>query len=251
MLLVWGKKWYSRKLGFVGEFCEMCRQAQPFRLEQMTLTGHFWFVPMGSDHAVDHRATCLSCKTTVAPDMARFAGYASKSADTPTLLAQTFPRFDETWGPRLELERALRDDPARIAAADREHLLTRPFLVMSRVTEQRLSETHVDLRACLAILSIFVLPAIFSATWRLVSPDDEGVALLAGAGLGLGLSVWQVAQARSRWVRSAVASRLARCLAPLRPTTAEVDRIIALLRQHKHQLGKLLRSADVVSPRPA
>ena len=66
MLLVWGRKWYTRKLGFVADFCEICRRPQPFTLERRSLIGHFWYLPMGTTHAVHHRGRCTRCATDLA-----------------------------------------------------------------------------------------------------------------------------------------------------------------------------------------
>jgi hypothetical protein len=246
MLLVWGRRWYSRKLGFVGDFCEMCRQARPFRMERLTLKGHFWYLPLGETHAVAHKATCTACSTTVAPEMGRYAGFARKQADATSLLAQTFPAFEQATAARLAIERTVRDAPGTLSATDRRQLIQTPFVLMSRATEERFSAIHVDAGLGLALIGLFVLPILAISISDKVSPDNGGLVLLGAVGVAAGLLVWQAVQSRARWVRRAVVPRLARCLAPLTPSVAELEEMIGLLRQHKHKLGKHLRAAELL-----
>jgi len=248
MLLVWGRRWVTRRLGYVGEFCELCRRPQPFRVEKRTLTGHFWYIPLGGQHAVAHRGTCTACGTAVETDPARYAGYARKPSNARNLLAQTFPNFDRIAYPRMEAERLVRSDVAALAPQERQRLIVTPFALMSRRAEERFRSTQFDLGVGIAALGLFVLPPLVQAVWRFLSPDNTEFALLSGVGLAFALIAWQAVMARERWVRRTILPRLGACLSPLRPTAAEIDSVIAELREHDHQLAKYLRTTQLTWP---
>jgi len=251
MLLVWGRKWYTRKLGFVADFCEICRRPQPFRLARKSLVGHFWYLPMGSTHAVRHQGSCTQCATEVVTDRARYAQVLKKKpGSTRDLLATTLPNHEHVLQHRMAAERAVRDNLAALPAAARRDLLVRPFAALSPMVEQRFATTYLDAWSALAMLSFLVFPAMLQALFAVVSQDDRDLGLLVGLGLSLALVIGVTIGAKRRWIRKFVAPRLGDCLKPLQATGAEIEGIIGELKQHKHKLGKYLRASDLQAQRP-
>jgi hypothetical protein len=248
MLLIWGRRWYTRHLGFVGEFCEMCRRPQPFRLERRALTGHLWHIPLGQEHAVAHRGTCTACGTAADVDPTRYASYARKPSDARHMLAQTFPNFEQVAHARMETERLVRSDVAALAPQDRQRLIVTPFVLMSCMAEERFRATHFDLGVGIAVLGLFVLPPLAQAAWSAFLPYHAELGLVLGALLALALISWQATMAKRRWVRRMVLPRLGTCLGPLRPTDAELEGVIAELGRHGHQLAKYLRTTRFERP---
>lgn len=250
MLLVWGRKWYTRKLGFVADFCEICRRPQPFTFERRSLIGHFWYLPMGETHAVQHQGRCTLCATPIHPEQARYAQVVKKkTASTRDLLAATLPNHEQLLQQRMAVERLVRDDVAALSPATRRDLLVRPFVALSPVVEQRFATLHLDAWAGAALASLFALPLLMHAIWAQVSPDDADSGGLAGLTMSAALIVWAAIGAKRRWIRKVVAPRLTDSLAPLHATDAEITGIIGELRTHKHKLGKYLRPADLQSRR--
>ncbi len=251
MLLVWGRKWYTRKLGFVADFCEICRRPQAFRLERRSLIGHVWYLPMGTTHAVHHQGRCTRCTTQIATEFIRYAQVVKKkAASTRDLLATTLPDHERVLQQRMEAERIVRDDVTALSPAVRRDLLVRPFVTLSPMVEQRFATLQLDAWAAVALLSFFVFPPLMQALFSLVSPDNVELGLLAGLGLSVALIFWTGVGAKRRWIRKFVAPRLIGSLAPLRATGAEVEGILAELRTHKHKMGKYLKPADL-QPRRA
>ena len=244
MLLVWGRRWYGRQLGHVGDFCEICRSPQPFKVEKRTLIGHFWFIPLGAHHAEYHLRTCSTCGTTVETAPSRYAVIARKPAALAELLASTFPDFATTLEARLAVEALVERDVASLAPETRHRLLAAPFLAVSPSVERRFADMHLDLRIGLAVLSLFVLPPVAQALWRIASPDNDEVGLLAGLVASVALILWQARGAKRRWLAGAILPKLGRALAPLHATTAEIEQALGLLRQHGHRLGKYVGTSD-------
>lgn len=251
MLLVWGRKWYTRKLGFVADFCEICRRPQPFTLERRSLIGHFWYLPMGTTHAVRDQGRCTLCATSIQPEQARHAQVVKKkAASTRDLLAATLPNHEQLLQQRMAVERVVRDDVAALSPATRRDLLVRPFVALSPMVEQRFAVMRIDAWIAAALAAILVLPALGHAVCAWLSPDNQELGGLIGLGESVVLIVWAAIGANRRWIRKFVAPRLVGSLAPLRATEAEVNGILGELRTHKHKLGKYLRAADLQSRRP-
>ncbi len=250
MLLVWGRKWYTRKLGFVADFCEICRRPQPFTLERRSLIGHFWFIPMGTTHAVRHQGRCTRCASEMTTELLRYVDVVkTKAASTRDLLATTLANHEQVLHQRLELERVVRDDVGRLSPAWRRDLLARPFVTLSPMVEQRFANTHIDAWIGAAAISVVALPLLCNALFGAISADDAQLGGTIGLCAGFVLLCWAGIGAKRRWIRKVVAPRLADSLTPLRATGGEIEGIIGELRTHKHKLGRYLRVADLQSPR--
>ncbi len=245
MLLVWGRKWYTHKLGFVADFCEICRRPQPFTLERHSLTGHFWYVPMGTTHAVRHQARCSRCAIEVTTELRRYAQVAKKAASVRDLLAATLPNYEQVLKERMEFERVVRDDVAALPPDLRRGLLVRPFVALSPMVERRFATKRIDAWVAAGLASIFVLPPLGYALCAWLYPGNEYLGALFELMASIVLIVWATIGVERRWICKFVAPRLIGSLGPLRATSAEVEGVIAELRAHKHKLGKYLRGTDL------
>ena len=173
---------------------------------------------------------------------------ARRTAPARELLAQTYPGFEQARADRMALEQVVRQDASALTPQQRQRMLVSPFVLLSPTVEERLAQTQVDWRVAAALASLVVLLPAGQAAWSAFDPDNAELGLLAGGGVALGLAAWQAVTAKRRWVLRAILPRLARSLAPLRPTTAEIDDILGELRRHKHKMGSLLRHADFEPP---
>ena len=143
MLLVWGRRWYGKRLGYVGEFCEICRRPQPFTLTKMTLIGHFWYLPMGTHYGSVHRGRCLQCGTEIDTARERYGNVARRKAPARELLDATFPNHEQVLKARLEAERVVRGDPRALAPETRVRLVDLPFVILSPIRAP-LRQGHAD-----------------------------------------------------------------------------------------------------------
>jgi len=246
MPLVWGRKWTTRKLGFVADFCEICRRPQPFALERRSLVGHVGRLPIGATHVVRHQGRCTRCSTEMATEHLRYAQVARhKAASTHELLAATLPDHEQVLQQRLAVERVVRDDVDALSPAARRDLLARPFVALSPMVDQRFSTLPVDAWVGAAMLAFLALPALARAACRWVSPDSAQLGLLCGLALGLALVAWTAVGARRRWIRRFVAPRLTGSLGPLCVSSAEIEVVLGELRLQRHKLGSVLRVSDL------
>jgi len=250
MLLVWGRRWYTSKLGYVAEFCEFCRRPQPFRLARRTLTGHFWYLPIGSQHAMDHRGRCTKCATDVQLEAARYASVAKRPASTRELLATTFPDFETLAAERMATEHLVRDNPAALTGDQRASLIIRPFVLLSPQVEERFALTRVDpISTAILAGTVLALP-IAVELCKAFAPAQQDRAFGIWFLLFIAVFVWQFAVAKRNWLRRQIVPRILRSLAPLKPSRDEIDDVLTQLRQHKHQLGAKLKVKDFFPPKP-
>lgn len=244
MLLVWGRRWYQRKMGYVADFCEICRRPQSFRIDEDRLLGHFWYIPLGELHATRHQITCTECRTRQPVERIRYQEIARSNASAKELVPKTFPRLEHVEQDRIAIEFVVRDNPGTLTRQQREWLLKAPFVIVSRMVEQRFSTLQFDLFTALGVLSLFFIPALVARASVNLSAEMEQMTSRAALAVCLALIVVPAITARRRWVRRTVVPSLEQSLAPLKPTRLELDRILKELVKNRHRLGKKLSLED-------
>ena len=249
VVLVWGRRWHGRKLGYVADFCEVCRRPESFRLDEDRLIGHFWYIPLGRLHAVRHRVTCTQCRLEVPSERIRYEGVSTYTTPVRQLIPLTFPRLEHIEQARMDLERVVRRDVTALTRQQRQWLLQAPFVSLSQMVERRFSKLQVDPATAVGVLVALFVPSLLASAWSALNPGAEPLGPLAFLLCALVPIVAPAIGARRRWVRRVVVPNLRRALAPLQPKRHEVDQILKQLREHKHRLGAKLRLEDFFPPR--
>ncbi|SFU73147.1 hypothetical protein SAMN05216350_104222 [Polaromonas sp. YR568] len=246
MFIVWGKKAVYKKLGFVADFCTICRCAQPFLVRRIGMAGHVYYITVGEGELVGYDRTCQACGTSYTADAARYQSMAKKQAPLAELMRKTFPGFAAYWADRLSLEEKVKSSPMLLAAEERKSLLREAFLVLSPSVEKRFASTHMDKEVGFAVLATIGLLLAVPALTRVVAPDQAEVAVLVAMAAGIVLVIWQIAVSGRRFMRRDVVPLLAKSLNPLRPKKEEVTAILAELKTHGHKIGSKLKVADLL-----
>jgi len=83
--IVWGKKRVTRNLGYVADFCPLCREPKPFLLQRIGMAGHVYYISAGEGELVGFHRTCQTCKTAFTADPHKI-GSKLKPADIEVLL---------------------------------------------------------------------------------------------------------------------------------------------------------------------
>jgi len=170
------------------------------------------------------------------------------------LVSETFPNYFTVYRAQIERDRKVRDTPSQLTPAERRVRLREPFQVLAPLAQQKLAAMQVDGRVWLAV-GAFV-PIIWASraiSSLIFGTDDENAAVRAamiGATLGLALIVSQIATSGRRYVLRHSLPHLAGALAPLRPSEAEINEILAELRRCNAKLGSKLNAVDVVEAIP-
>lgn len=245
MFIVWGKKHVYRKLGYVADFCPICRKPRAFELKRIGLAGHVYYITAGEGELVGHERTCLKCATILNANPANYASVSKKALTITELIKLTFPDIRDVHSDRLELEEKVQKTPALLTAEERDALIKSPFYILSPLVERRFASTHLDMEIGIAIVVAILLMTMGPAIVGKFAPDDMSQAVLVCIGIGASLVIWQLITAGRRYVQRQVAPILGITLKPLQPKESELLVVLAELKQLKHKMASKLKVTDI------
>ena len=103
-MIIWGTKRVVSSLGFVADFCPICREVRTFEVERIGMAGHLYYLSFGSGTLAGYVRTCRTCGTglNATPDM--YARLSREMLRPDELQPITFPNLNEVHGPRLAME---------------------------------------------------------------------------------------------------------------------------------------------------
>lgn len=246
MFIFWGRKIVRRKLGYVADFCGICRAASEFELQRIGSVGHVYYLSFGEGALVGYERKCTGCGTSSAADANRYARISPATLALEQLKRSTFPGLDEAIQERMALEERIRTSPHMLTRAEREALIRNPFLLLSPKVEKRFSSTHIDLGVGLALLGAIAVLCAAPVMASAVGQDAEGKIFLVAIAIGTALVIWQSLESGPRYMRKEILPVLAKSLKPLQPSEAEIGQALEELKKAGHKIGKKLKPAHVV-----
>jgi hypothetical protein len=249
MFIVWGKTIKRQKLGFVADFCAVCRDLRTFQVKRIGSASHVYYISFGEGDLVGYERICGVCATSVDAVPDTYTGMAKTRRPASELISETFPNYHTVYRELLERERKVRDTPSLLTPEERRARMREPFLVLAPLAQQKLAAIQVDWRVMLAVFSFVPIFWVLGVVARWVNgpnQDDPGMNWLIGALAVWGcLVAWEILSSSRRYLLKNAAPPLAASLAPLKPTESEIDRILKELKQHKLKLGRL-RASDLL-----
>jgi len=245
MIFIWGKKHVRSSLGYVADFCPICRQPSAFKLSRVGLAGHVYYISFGEGDLIGHERSCQTCDTPLEADPNRYRDTAKKLSPLKELTALTFPDLGTVWRERMEFENQLLQGSVAISSADRPPLILSPLLLLSPKVERRFASTHLDKEVGFAFAGLVAMLYIAPAVMHKVAPDKSDDAVLFVLIAGVLLVLWQVAMTGRRFIRREIAPVAAQALRPLKPRASEMGRALDDLRKHGHKIGRKLKVSDI------
>lgn len=237
--IIWGKKVVRRRIGYVADFCPVCRELRSFKVKRVGLVGHVYYVSFGEGELAGHVRTCSVCDVDLEARPEHYLGIHPDKLDLQELAALTNPDWRKKHAARLALEQARATDPGGLSPQDRAFLLQEPFALLAPKAEERFRASHFDARTLAAIAGLFVLVALAGAIGEAVPAAKDGL-IFAAVVAGIALVTWQVTQIKHRWFRAKIFPTLLLALRPLRPTPQEIERILDEHRRRGDQIGRKL-----------
>jgi len=245
MFIYWGTKSKVRDLGYVADFCFICRCPRPFVVQRVGMASHLYGISMGEGKLVGFNRTCVECKSSFKADPASYTKIATKVSPLQSLQAHTFPNLESIWRDRMALETRIQESLSGLTPEVRNKLIREPFLLLSPKVE-RLSQTmHIDKQVGFAVLAAIVVGVLVANVVPLFFPDDEAFGVLIGGVAGVAWVIWNLATSSTRKVRREVAPVVATSLKPLEPTAAELNAVLSELRGQGRKIGSRLKAEDV------
>jgi hypothetical protein len=238
MLIVWGTKVRHRTLGYVADLCPACRKPTAHSFHETVHVPHVYYIPTERGKAVGYGIACHSCGLQSAAAPQRYAAMSLKPARLDVLQRATNPNLhSELAEIKDREERARRGE---LSAAERIAEMQESLSGLEGMVEKRAAVLHFDAHSGLLALATLSLP------WFLIVPgvtrqDLAGELLfyagIGSLGLGLGLLVHALTTDVSRFIRRRLGPQLRDQLQRLRPSPAELDRLIESMKASGWTLG--------------
>jgi hypothetical protein len=246
MAIIWGKKRVVIKLGYVAEFCPICREAQEFEISRVGTANHIYFIPLGDAKLAGHMGRCRQCGTSILVDPAKYTAFEpTSSIEIETLIQRTFPDFYNVYAERLEIEDRLKNRK-NVSIPDRHLWLMEPFKCLVIEVEQRFANARFDRESGIGCAAtILLLAFLYCGSSAVDSSSLVRDIMFIGIGLvviaGPIYTLIQIALAPNRYMQRSVIPRLAKSLSPLNPSLEEISQCIAELKARGFRIGKKLR----------
>ncbi|MCE3606581.1 hypothetical protein LXA47_23700 [Massilia sp. P8910] len=245
MFIIWGKKYVYRKIGFVADFCPICRTVHAFVVKRVGLAGHLYYISAGEGELAGFERTCESCATTFVTDTDKYREIVKKSPSLADLRTQTFPDLDVVMHDRLALEARIAKAPMLLSRDERNALILGPFMLLAQKVEKRYASTDLDKEVGLALVAALVLMTAGPAASLALFPDGGPAVMLGFMVLALALVAWQMMVAKRRFMTRKVVPLLAKALRPLKPSDNELQAALAQMRQAGHKIGIKLKLPEL------
>lgn len=243
MFIFWGTKTVIRKLGYVADFCPICREIQPFQLSRVGLASHVYGASFGKGKLVGHQKKCMQCGVELQADASIYKDIQKKPAggSTEELAAATFPNVRQAYASRLSLEEQVAVNSAEVDAKTRAALIMEPFNLLAPSVEKRFSSTHIDRyvgTTLLLTIAVTILVAKMCRVFLPSAPVYQGNAILIAFGIGMLATVFQGFKSGGRYLRKEIYPKIVQSLYSLKPSPAELEAVFAELKRMDFKLAK-------------
>ncbi|UOD28028.1 hypothetical protein INH39_21440 [Massilia violaceinigra] len=252
MIVISGRKNVYRQLGYVADFCPICRSVQTFLVRRIGRASHVYFISVGKGELAGYDRICQSCLTPFPTETKKYKQILKNPLPLPELQASTFPDLETVWQERMAQEAHIVHAPLLFSAEKRSELILHQFMLLVPKMERCYSSAVIDKPAALAGIAGLV---VMVAGWKLSPILFPNVRFFPEYGsfspefgfffLGIALFAWQGRAAKGRLIRREVIPALATALRPLSPTEAELQAAFAQVRSAGHMLGKKLNLSEL------
>jgi hypothetical protein len=231
VFIVWGTKRVEKTLGYVADFCYLCREIGKFKVNSVSMVSHVYYLPTGSPKLVGHYRECTTCASHLNAEPNRYHDFSRRQndLDLPRLIQTTYPDIEQHYAQRLKLEEELKSSPGQIIGNDRSNLIAEPFRLLSYKVDARFKKINLDFTMVgiflLTIFACYIAAEIVSSYFP-AQVDSLMVILGIICTIGIAALVWQNFRAGQAYMRKSIYPVLATAVRPLRPTAAEIAEVL-------------------------
>jgi hypothetical protein len=244
MFIIFGTQKKIKKLGYVAEFCNLCRAIKPFKISKVGMEDHIFFIPLGMKNVIDHEAVCTVCQTKRDVDVMTYKSIEKASGiELEVLISKTFPGIREFHANRLQLERKLAI--GTLTPEERETFILEVFHIFNTRAEENFHAAF-QARGHGAWIFGITLVAAFAALLMIsgsaeLSPEQRenflsslGILFLFGIVTSVILMILQP----GRTFRNAIVPALAVAFKPLNPSREELAICLEKMNHSGYIIGK-------------
>lgn len=225
MLIIYGKKTKLVAQGYVADYCPLCRKICSFRLNEVRVVTHIYYIGIGSGEPSGYEKECLSCSSSFAADRSLYRPSLNPGLPLDKLEKQTFPELREVYAEELELEEKIKR--GELGPDDRISALCQTIGAECYNYEKFLTDGAFvpnDLKfGCLVPLALMFISffGIMMFEKSVLGSFFAGVFMLAGFGGFLTYVILRLS-ARRRYARNISAARIAAGFRPVGPDLREI-----------------------------
>jgi hypothetical protein len=239
-------------LGFVADFCPVCREPRAFRLVRVGLASHIYYISFGSGKHVGHLIRCEECGVDTESDATRYASIEKqRPAHLSELIQASFPALLATYATQIAQEAEIRRAPRSLSPSQRQSLLIAPFRQLHGSVEARYARgTEMDKPAGIGCLATTVLTIALLAGaiyFKGTLSDNVLIALVTIFCVGGLYTFVQLGLAPGRFLRSRIVPQLARALDPLQPDENELKECLKKCRDVGWKIGAKIKAPKVLA----
>jgi hypothetical protein len=245
--IFWGKKAVRRRMGYVADFCPVCRGPRPFQLSRVAMASHVFYIPLREEMAVAHHRICGECGVQLKANLDAYESIFKRRANIETLCEKTYPRLLDICAERFRNENKVAPVPDTLTTEERVALIKQSIMLMSQVVEQRFSSTRLDKETWLALIGTVIAVFATRQVTESIAPDLVSSVfrtLLVGGALVI---LWTFVTASRRFVARKVVPPLSNALKPLQPTLSEINAVLLELKSMRYKIGSKLRPEDLLN----
>jgi len=246
MIFVWGRRVIRKKVGYVADFCPMCREPQAFLMNQLSTYRHLYFIPVSAKESLGYERICQGCKLALKGAPVHYVATPKKPTSVQEIVSRSFPKLPEVYADRLRIEEQVKKAPALIPKDLRYALIKQPFVVVSPLVESRYKRTSIDWVSILVLVGALGAVCLTPVVADAVAPDNEGLVFGVIAVLALCTIVGAFATEPRRYIKRSIIPRIAKTLCPLQPSESEITAALAELKRSGHKIGAKLRSPHLL-----
>jgi hypothetical protein len=253
MHIIGGIRRTERLLGYVADFCPICREVRAFRLVRVGLVGHLYYISFGAGKLIGHIIRCEECGVDFETDPTRYASIEKKRpVHFSDLVPATFPNFEVAYAAEFAQEDQIRRAPRALPPGERQELLIAPFRHLHGAVAARYAGggMQLDKQASLGCLGTFVLILglfALAAYLKGAQSDNILIAILSVFCLGSLYTLVQTILARGRFLRARIIPPLARALDRLQPDETELLECLKRCREIGWTIGSKVKARQILA----
>ena len=254
MHIIVGKTRKELHLGYVADFCPICRSVRAFQFFADTERPHIYHVAAGPEKELGHIKVCLDCGIRLPANPDVFTCIAkSLPQRLEDLVSESFPDVYSAHAKRLRLEESIGRDPYDLSAEDRIRLIREPFDLLDPIfAHKSKTDRELDRKFGNGILIAIGVPTVLVYLAPMIGlslkPYDHLImpAVVVAVVGGLASAIHAFVTGRRRILQYYLMPILVRGLRPLKPKSGEIDIAMQSLRSGIFRLGKKLKASAIL-----
>lgn len=245
MIFVWGRKPVYSHAGYVADYCPVCRAARAFSVQRIGMAWHLYYITISKGELAGYQRTCCDCGMVLPLEVSHYSQLSAEQLPLLQLEQTTNPHLSVRHADALAAAARLREAPQLLDEAERRRQLDAALRLQADAFDAYDKVVHLDLEVWLSIAGAFVFCGVVLATLRQRAPENLDTGFIIAFFLSLGGVAWQLSQMGERFLQRHILPKLARALAPLQPSPAEIDEGFERLREQGRKLAGKIDSVRV------